>query len=1054
MPAPEAMLAQQHFVRALVHSLLRGADGEDDVVQQTWLRGLRGAPRDSNRWRPWLARVAKNLALDHLRDARRRGARESAAATPEALPSTADVLQREEERQRVVLAVLGLPQPYRNVVLLRYWEELAPASIAARLDVPGATVRSQLRRGLALLRERLDGDYGDRRGWTVALSPFVTAGETIGPSGATASAMGAMGAMVISTKAKAVFAACGVIVAGLLTWWAVRPPLGSAPLEQPAAPPAPMIADAGAEPAAENVPPLSEERSRGREAVADSAVLTVSGRVRHSGRPYPGLSFELQWFDGFDAAGEVIAAHEVTSDALGEFEWRGLVRQVTGTLRGSSDSNRVKLFGTPVVVSPGDRSVTLDIDVFPLDCLLRGVVRNRAGEPIENASLDVNGWKSTTSGAGGRFELFVPRGGDSRPVDVHAPGYQQKLVETDIPADATTYEIEIELGPGARFAGRVVDQGGSPVAGATVRASGLFHSVETDVSGRFVLDSAGPGESHEISASMVGFSRSAKLSEAGNEKIELVLEPGLAQGVRVLDSEGRGVIGAMIRTVARIGASWRRRGFTDHDGRLLLQDLELGELVVIVDKSGFVRARQAVDVGDAQGELVFRLEKAHTVRGRVVDATGQPIAGASIYGQLTTASGGEQQVGERVDSGPDGYFELPGLPQEPCTILAHHRDYARASAESIVAGAGELVLRLERAPSVAGRVLDGATGRPIDVFTVRIAADPEVQQLRMDPKSFKDTDGYWEVSNWKMVSGAELHLHVSARGYAPTLTTSVAQPDSPRDQSVILLYPGVVVSGTVRHATTGAPIAGVNVRLRGGGDTGDPTQWFRGAAATTLTDDTGGFSLGSVPTGAHRLELTRQGLPPATFGPFEVGRGPGELEVHPTMAAGVALRGRVVGFDNATGWTVVVRSRRTHLRVRTEVRPDLTFAIEGLAPGSYAVSVRDPSSYERSFAVEVGEVDVDGFEINGREGPGSIRAEVRGVPRGYAQVEPVSEAPRSERPASHLFPFEGGGFRVQGLAPGKYRVSVFVPNDPDQTVMEVDVGRGERSVVIDAEKNV
>ena len=60
---------------------------------------------------------------------------------------------------------------------------LNSASIAARLDVPGATVRSQLKRGLAMLRERLDEDYGNRRVWMVALSPFAAAGKTIGESG-------------------------------------------------------------------------------------------------------------------------------------------------------------------------------------------------------------------------------------------------------------------------------------------------------------------------------------------------------------------------------------------------------------------------------------------------------------------------------------------------------------------------------------------------------------------------------------------------------------------------------------------------------------------------------------------------------------------------------------------------------------------------------------------------------------------------------------------------------------------------------------------------------
>ena len=100
-----------------------------------------------------------------------------------------------------------------------------------------------------------------------------------------------------------------------------------------------------------------------------------------------------------------------------------------------------------------------------------------------------------------------------------------------------------------------------------------------------------------------------------------------------------------------------------------------------------------------------------------------------------------------------------------------------------------------------------------------------------------------------------------------------------------------------------------------------------------------------MPAGTHRLVLTHDKLPKATFGPFQVDRGPGELEVQPIMIAGVALRGRVVGFENAAGWTVTAQSRKTYSSTRAEVQSDLSFAILGLAPGSYEVSVRNPSNH-------------------------------------------------------------------------------------------------------------
>jgi hypothetical protein len=71
----------------------------------------------------------------------------------------------------VVDATLALAEPYRSVVLLRYWQGLAPAQIGAQLGRSAATVRSQLSRGHALLRARLDdpGAAGDR--WALLALP-------------------------------------------------------------------------------------------------------------------------------------------------------------------------------------------------------------------------------------------------------------------------------------------------------------------------------------------------------------------------------------------------------------------------------------------------------------------------------------------------------------------------------------------------------------------------------------------------------------------------------------------------------------------------------------------------------------------------------------------------------------------------------------------------------------------------------------------------------------------------------------------------------------------
>src|SRR5690606_37993369 len=69
------------------------------------------------------------------------------------------------ERQRVASAVLELDEPFRSVVLLRWFEDREPGAIARQLGIPVATVRTRLHRAHAKLRERFEREQGpDWRG--------------------------------------------------------------------------------------------------------------------------------------------------------------------------------------------------------------------------------------------------------------------------------------------------------------------------------------------------------------------------------------------------------------------------------------------------------------------------------------------------------------------------------------------------------------------------------------------------------------------------------------------------------------------------------------------------------------------------------------------------------------------------------------------------------------------------------------------------------------------------------------------------------------------------
>jgi RNA polymerase sigma-70 factor (ECF subfamily) len=133
-----------------------GPSDADDVVQETFLALHRHVAtlRDAAALPGWLCAVAANAAISR----RRRRARDPAPAVfddPEARPPAADdaVL-----RAHVLTAIQALPDAYRTALVWRLVEGLPGPEIAARTGLTPGSVRVNLCKGMAMLRERLAKD--------------------------------------------------------------------------------------------------------------------------------------------------------------------------------------------------------------------------------------------------------------------------------------------------------------------------------------------------------------------------------------------------------------------------------------------------------------------------------------------------------------------------------------------------------------------------------------------------------------------------------------------------------------------------------------------------------------------------------------------------------------------------------------------------------------------------------------------------------------------------------------------------------------------------------
>lgn len=105
----------------------------------------------------WLLRIARNLALDRWRSARRRSAlpldRLAPPAGAEELPL--EVSLRREQRQRMHQALSALPFEEHELLVLAFWGDLTHREIASRLNLPLGTVKARIRRAMAHLKPAL-----------------------------------------------------------------------------------------------------------------------------------------------------------------------------------------------------------------------------------------------------------------------------------------------------------------------------------------------------------------------------------------------------------------------------------------------------------------------------------------------------------------------------------------------------------------------------------------------------------------------------------------------------------------------------------------------------------------------------------------------------------------------------------------------------------------------------------------------------------------------------------------------------------------------------------
>ncbi|MGO9830183.1 MAG: RNA polymerase sigma factor [Myxococcaceae bacterium] len=158
-----AVLVQRHRARvfAFLKRLTQDSARAEDVLQETWLRVVRGAAgyQPTARFTTWVYTIARNACVDASRREQHRAAASPLEEEPADVASPWSNPERgarsAELRAVLEAAVAALPTEQREVFLLRELAGVPFAEIALVTGAPTPTVKSRMRYALLVLRQRL-----------------------------------------------------------------------------------------------------------------------------------------------------------------------------------------------------------------------------------------------------------------------------------------------------------------------------------------------------------------------------------------------------------------------------------------------------------------------------------------------------------------------------------------------------------------------------------------------------------------------------------------------------------------------------------------------------------------------------------------------------------------------------------------------------------------------------------------------------------------------------------------------------------------------------------